>query len=105
MMEYDTGPGAGKTNIADLLLVDIKFHLDKGSEELVLRDPNKAAFKRAKKQRTDWQTSLRRMPICAEMRDSWNIQEEREGNVDDDEQENTQPIEPEEQKREQERKK
>ena len=68
----------------DRLLFDLEFVLDKDAEELVVRDPTKQTYKKATKERKDWLTALKRLPICAEMRNTWQ-QTARAEEIDENE--------------------
>ncbi len=68
----------------DRLLFDLEFVLDKDAEELVVRDPTKQTYKKATKERKDWLTALKRLPICTEMRNTWQ-QTARAEEIDENE--------------------
>jgi hypothetical protein len=70
--EYDSLPASvRRESIVDRLLLDQEFVLEKDTEEFVVRDPTKPTYKKAAKARKDWLAALKRLPICAEMRNTW----------------------------------
>ncbi len=83
--EYDSVPtSVRRESIVDRLLFDLEFVLDKDAEELVVRDPTKQTYKKATKARKDWLTALKRLPICTEMRNTWQ-QTARAEEIDENE--------------------
>jgi hypothetical protein len=83
--EYDSVPASvRRESIVDRLLFDLEFVLDKDAEELVVRDPTKQTYKKATKARKDWLTALKRLPICTEMRNTWQ-QTARAEEIDENE--------------------
>jgi hypothetical protein len=66
--EYDS---IGKDSIVDRLLLDQEFVLEEGPGELLVCDTTKQTYKKAVKARNDWLAELRRLPVCAEMKTSW----------------------------------
>jgi hypothetical protein len=55
----------------DRLLLDLEFVLEKNTKELVVCDNKKQTYKKAAKARKDWLAALIRLPICTEMRNTW----------------------------------
>jgi hypothetical protein len=66
--EYDS---TGKDSIVDILLLDQEFVLEEGTEELLVRVATKQTYKKAVKARKEWLAELKRLPICGEMKRSW----------------------------------
>jgi hypothetical protein len=75
--EYDS---VGKS-IVDVLLLDQEFVLEEDTEKLLVIDTTKQTYKKAVKARKDWLTELKRMPICAEMKRTWQQTARDEGGL------------------------
>jgi hypothetical protein len=69
--EYETEPHARRESIVDKLLLDLEFVLENDKEELVVRDATKQTYKKAAKARKDWLAALIPLPICTEMKQTW----------------------------------
>jgi hypothetical protein len=69
--EYDASPSDGCVSIVDKLLVDLEFVLESGAESLVDQNIGSQGYKKAAKFRREWLTKLKRKPICAKLKGSW----------------------------------
>ena len=63
----------GEVSILDMLLCNQEFNLeDDGTDDLLVCVTTNETYKNAVKARKEWLSKLKQMPICSEMKRSWN---------------------------------
>jgi hypothetical protein len=68
LTEYES---VEEDSIVDTWLFKQEFNLEEETGDLMISVPTSLSYKRAVKARQDWQGKLKLMPICSEMKRSW----------------------------------